>query len=329
MRGVDLSRYRFDYGLTFAALLMHPDGTVYHRYGGRDHRAADVWLSEASLVSLLDATLAEHEAYSASPDPPDPSPPVRLEDVPAYAAKDNGQCIHCHSVRAALYEDAQAAGTWRRSNLWYDPPPGQIGIDVDRDDQALVVSVEPGSPAADSGVLEGDRLLTVSGRRVLTASDLSFVLHDVDVDGGVLATEVERDGEALRLDVSLEPGWKRATPLEYHWRPFKWELDPRVGFGGRDLDDEAKAELGVPPEELAFRITYMVERGKHKRYALAAKEAGIRKGDVVIAANGRHDFAGNDHFHTWWRFTRRPGDVVAVRLMRDGKPVTATVRVPE
>ena len=33
MAGVDLALYRFDYDLTFAALLMNADGTIYHTYG--------------------------------------------------------------------------------------------------------------------------------------------------------------------------------------------------------------------------------------------------------------------------------------------------------
>ena len=61
MRGVDLARWPFDFDLTFAMLAVHPDGTVYHRYGGRDWRGADRWLTRASLEAFLRAGLARHD----------------------------------------------------------------------------------------------------------------------------------------------------------------------------------------------------------------------------------------------------------------------------
>ena len=56
MRGVDLLRTSFDFDLTFAALLMHPNGYVYHRYGGRDERAPDWWLGLESWEQVLERT---------------------------------------------------------------------------------------------------------------------------------------------------------------------------------------------------------------------------------------------------------------------------------
>ena len=35
MNGVDLRQFQFDYDMAWAALFLHPDGTVYARYGSR------------------------------------------------------------------------------------------------------------------------------------------------------------------------------------------------------------------------------------------------------------------------------------------------------
>ena len=48
MSDVDLNAIQFDFGLTLAVLLMHHDGTVYHRYGGRPADDPLVWSSMSS-----------------------------------------------------------------------------------------------------------------------------------------------------------------------------------------------------------------------------------------------------------------------------------------
>ncbi len=63
MAGVDLETYRFDYDLTFTALLMNADGTIYHTYGGRTWEDAQSHLSERAFADVLTRTLAEHAAY--------------------------------------------------------------------------------------------------------------------------------------------------------------------------------------------------------------------------------------------------------------------------
>src|SRR6185436_16051869 len=173
LRGVDLARVPFDFDLTFAALLMNADGHVYHRYGGRDERGAGVWLSEASLERVLEQTLREHEAYrSSKPSPPERKPALRLEQVPAFQKRDKGECIHCHSVFPALYEERLAAGKWSEDQRWVYPSPGRIGLDLDRDDQTRIVTVRAESPAAAAGLRIGDRLLRAGVQRLATSSDL-------------------------------------------------------------------------------------------------------------------------------------------------------------
>jgi membrane-associated protease RseP (regulator of RpoE activity) len=327
MRGVDLARTPFDFDLTFALLLMHPDGHVYHRYGGRDERGAGVWLSEASLERLLTATLAEHEAYSAEPAPPERRAPLRLEDVPSFQKRDKGECIHCHNVFPALYEEARDAGRWSEDDRWVHPPPGRIGLDLERDDQRRVVAVGPGSPAERAGLAAGDVLLRAGGQQLLTSSDLSQALHDLGPGPATLALLVERGGEPRELALELAPGWKRGTPLEFSWRPFKWGFTPEAGFGGRALGADEKRELGLAPEDFAFRVTYLATWGERPRFGKEASRAGLREGDVFLAAAGQRDFASLDHFHAWWCLTRTPGERIPIEILRDGERRTVELEV--
>jgi len=80
MTGVDLSVYRFDYDLTFAALLMNADGTIYHTLGGRDASSAMSQLAMPSFVRVLRETLEDHRVYSKSPKPPTLAKKVTAED---------------------------------------------------------------------------------------------------------------------------------------------------------------------------------------------------------------------------------------------------------
>ena len=135
MRGIDLRRFTFDWDLTFAALAMNADGTIYHRYGGRDWRGSDVWLSSASFQSFLRAGLTAHAGGAATTADQETEPPLILEELPAYKSRDKGECIHCHMVFPSLREEAQREKTWELEDIWVYPPPERIGIDLDRDNQ--------------------------------------------------------------------------------------------------------------------------------------------------------------------------------------------------
>ena len=316
LRGVDLAPFPFDFDLTFAALLMAPDGHVYHRYGGRDERGADAWLSLASFERVLTATLDEHARRAPDATPPARVAPLVLEDVPAYRKRDKGECIHCHSVFPALYEEARAAGSWNEDRRWVYPPPGRIGLDLARDDQARVTTVRAGSPAAAAGLVAGDRLVRAGAQQLVTAADLLHVLHEFEPSGGRLALWIEHDGVERELALALPPGWKRGTALEFSWRPFKWGFTPEPGFGGQALAPEEKERLGLAREAFAFRVTYLVTWGDNARYGEAARRAGLSEGDVFLSADGKRDFASVDHFHAWWRLERQPGTEVALEILR-------------
>lgn len=327
MRGVDLARTSFDFDLTLAALLMHPDGHVYHRYGGRDERGAGVWMSLASFERTLQQALVEHAAYAAEPHPPQGKPAVFIEDLPSFEKRDKGECVHCHSVFPAFYEEARDAGKWSEDQRWVQPPPGRIGLDLERDDQARIVAVAPDSVAARAGIEVGDRLLRSGQQRLSTSSDLSQVLHDFSADGGTLRIELERAGEARVAALELPRGWKRGTPLEFSWRPFKWGFTPAPGFGGPLLCADEKRALGLEPSAFAFRVDYLVTWGENQRFGKEAARAGLRQGDVLLCAAGKRDFDSVDHFHAWWRLTRSLGERVPVEVMREGERRTLELEV--
>ncbi len=329
MRGVDLRRWKFDWDLTFTAVAAHADGTIFHRYGGRDHRGADHWLGEASMAAFLGAGLQAHGKHVPVAGTGEYEP-LPLDSVPAFAKRDRGECIHCHSVNPALRIEAQEAGTWSLDELWTNPAPDRIGIDLDVADQQVVTHVMEGSPSAEAGLKVGHRILRVGDVEVATASDMMFALDQLPFDATAVQVLAARaNGPARTFDLVLPKNWKAATPRQFAWRPSKWGLAPAPGFGGPVFDAKSLKEAGLPEGTFAFRVQYLVTWGENQRWGKAAARAGIREGMTVLGTKDMRDFESIDHFHAWWRLTVKPNSEVAVVTWKDGRELELVVAVGE
>ena len=60
MKGVDLSQFQFDYDLSWAAMFINADGTVYSRYGTQSAAGADAYTSVESLDKTMRRVLTLH-----------------------------------------------------------------------------------------------------------------------------------------------------------------------------------------------------------------------------------------------------------------------------
>ena len=326
MWDVDLSKYRFDFDLTLAALLMHPDGTIYRTYAGRDFEDADSHHSVDSLVLALREAKADHQAHQQRGSAPKLEKPWTIGESPAmqFAIERQGKadCVHCHTIYDMRYRDLQATNQWTADHRWLWPDPIEMGIRLDRERQSEIVEVRADSPAAAAGLEAGDVLDHIGGRRVRSFGDLQRVLEElpnVDCpDVEVQFTRPEVEG-ALRASMSLPDGWKEATPEVYAWRSSKWPLTPKPGFGGEPLDPDELRDLGLPIDSFAFRVGYLVTWGDAAYTGHNAQKAGIRKNDVVHSIDGKSDFESMSHFHAWFRLTRVVGEKARVELIRGGK----------
>ncbi|MCE9583498.1 MAG: PDZ domain-containing protein [Planctomycetes bacterium] len=331
MRGVDLNTFEFDWDLTFAALLMNADGTVYHRFGGRDHDSADGRLRMEALTRLLVDGLEEDRAYRAAGKSRTAPKARPIEEIPVFAARllknKEVSCYHCHMATEAVREQSQADGKWTPDDRWLWPLPDKAGLRMDPANPAIVKEVVAGSAAAKAGLAAGDRLVSVNGTSVRTEPDVQWFLNRVPAGGGVLEVAWERGGEKKTSTIVLEPGWKAATPLEYSWRPAMWLLKPDPGLGGSDLGADEKKNIGLAPGAFAMRIDYLIEWGERAGTGQSARKAGVRKGDVLLSADGVADFRSHLHFQAWFRLTREPGKSAVLQLLRDGKPVSVDLPV--
>ncbi len=320
MKGVDIHTFDFDFDLTFAALLMHADGTIYHRYGGRDYTSPQSHLSVASLADVLRKTLPEHVAYAKKPTPPQARAALSVDRMPAMQRKRNQpDCYHCHNVHDAMTEELQHRGRFQKRDAWRYPDPREVGFHVEKDDQAVVAGVEPDSPAAKAGLKKGVRLLTLGTARILTMSDVQRVLHEAAGGADRIPVTFRLGSREHASAIQLAAGWKEPSPLHYSWRASKWKLSPKPGFGGPRLNPGELVAAGLKAGTFAFKVQYVVTWGPSAHTGRNALKAGIRKGDVILSIAGRNDFESVEHFHAWFRLTQKAGAKVVVELLRSGK----------
>jgi serine protease Do len=142
-----------------------------------------------------------------------------------------------------------------------------FGLDVPRG--ALVSSVEKGGPAAMAGLREGAVILNFDGQAIDSAGQLPAAVAASD-PGKAVALQVWRDRATREVSVELgqtNEGEKVAASAD-------GTAAGRLGMMVRPLSPEEKQQT-----ELGDGLVVEDVEG-------AAAEAGVRPGDIVIAANG-------------------------------------------
>ncbi|HET6882477.1 MAG TPA: Trx7/PDZ domain-containing (seleno)protein [Pirellulales bacterium] len=328
--GLDLSLFQYDYDQSFAAFFLNTDQTIYGRYGTRSHETeSDRDVSVEGFAKALAAALELHERFAENKallaakhglEPLAKAP----EELPAlkgkYGSRINYEgnvvqsCIHCHQVGEAMRLVYRAGGRAIPEKLLYPYPlPSVLGLVMDPHERARVRKVEPGSSAERDGWQAGDEIVNLEGQPVLSIADLQWVLHNAG-DAHALTAEVVRGSESRKLPLSLGPGWRQRGDIS--WRATSWDLR-RMTTGGMRLDDlstEARRSLGLDDDVLALRARHVGEYGEHA----TAKNAGFRKGDVLVEVNGSNTRLSESQLMTWLVNAKRPGERVAVVVLRDG-----------
>jgi hypothetical protein len=333
---MDLGLLQFDYDLTFAALMMHADGTLYGRFGTRTSRHdAEKDISLEGFAAALEASLALHAEYPANRKQlagkqPRPTEYAVPEDYPSLQGKYQPQldyqgqvvrsCLHCHQIRDAqrrAYREASQA--LPDQALFPYPPPQVIGLTLDPRTRATVAAVEPDSPAARAGLAPGDQIVTLQGQPIGSIADVQWVLHQAGDTAEVRAV-VHRQENSRPLTISLPAGWRRATDIS--WRVSTWDLR-RMALGGMVLERmpvDGSARAGST-QSLALRVRHVGQYGEHA----VAKRAGFQTGDVLVSFHGQSGDMTESELLAYALQQTRPGQEVPVSVLRDGKRIDLTL----
>jgi membrane-associated protease RseP (regulator of RpoE activity) len=307
MRGVDLDLFDFDYDLTWMGFFLHPDGTVYGRYGGRDADSAESRVSLGGLRYALEAALARHRRMETRPPVPVTKPTRTVEQYPAARRLPERACIHCHQVYDIRRESLQSAGKWRLDELWVYPLPENIGLtlEIDRGDRVVRVAVD--SLVARAGIQAGDRLLSIDDRPIASFADVQYVLHRAPARG-TLTIAWQHEKETHKSDLPLTDGWRKT---DISWRWSLRGVDPVPWVHGDDLTALEKKALGLSGKRLAFRQGPFV--------SAAARQAGIRQNDIILGVDGKELDMSERQFGAYIRLNYRVGDRITYNILRRGE----------
>lgn len=331
--GLDLSLFQYDYDQSFAAFFLNADRTIYGRYGTRSHETeSDRDVTVEGFAQALAAAIKLHRRYPevkaalAAKHGPQSETTVP-EELPSLKGKYGSRidyegnvvqsCIHCHQVGEALRRVYRDRREPMPDKLLYPYPlPNVLGLVMDPKRCATVLHVESGSSAEHDGFRIGDEIVRLSGQPIVSIADLQWVLHNAG-DAEKLTAEIVRGGKQQSLALSLEKDWRRRGDIS--WRASSWDLR-RMTTGGMRLDDlssDARGQLGLDGDVLALRVRHVGQYGEHA----AAKNAGFRKGDVLIDLDGSDARLTESQFMTTLVNAKRPGERAAVVVMRDGRRI--------
>lgn len=321
MDGVDLSQFQFDYDLTWMALFLNADGTVYARYGSRNVDDPMATNSPEGLVAAMGRVLEAHAGYPANrrlfEAKRGPAPRFkRPEDIAAaLAASRRGAsrgrregCFHCHDVQEMLHEVEIGAGGVPAEVYKY-PFPENIGLAVDAAAGTRIERVLPDSPASSAGIRPGDEIVSMNGQATLTLADIQFVLHHLPREAKLEVSLRRGDGDARRVEsaaLRLSGPW-RAN--DFTWRTSLKSFPPDAGLHVRTLEEGEKEALGIARDRVALEVAGL--------FGPAVKRSGLEEGDVIVGYDGKTDAIGAVRFKDHIRLHHfLPGSVLRLEVRR-------------
>ena len=339
--GLDLSRFQFDYDQSWAAFFLNADGTIYGRYGTRSHQhdseddvSLDGFLDTMQSVLALHKQFAEvRPALIAKTGPKSeiakPEDFARLKEKYTsslnYGPEVARSCIHCHQVGDAWREhywlDKKSIPT---EQIYAYPHPKILGLIMDPTKAATVKQVEEGSLASEAGFQAGDRLVSLENQPLVSVADMQWILHQRK-DSGKLSFTITRAGSTKELELTLPDHWKELGDIS--WRTSTWGLR-RLVTGGlifEPITAEQRKELALDPQAVGLRVKFVGQFNAHA----AGKRAGFKVDDIVTQIDGiQRPMTESDLIAHLLR-TKRPGDTVAVNLVREGKPLKFELPIQE
>jgi serine protease Do len=147
---------------------------------------------------------------------------------------------------------------------------------------ALVADVTPNSPAAKSGIEQGDVIVGLGGIQVEDSRQLSLRVSQI-APGTREKLELLRDGKPREMAVTLgELPAKQDASASASGGP-----SPHLGISVETLTPDLARQLGLPSGTMGAAVSDVESRS-------AAEEAGVRKGDVIQQVNRKAVASANE-----------------------------------
>jgi len=183
----------------------------------------------------------------------------------------------------------------------------------EEDNGVYIDEVLPGTGAEAAGLAQNDRIVAMDGAAVKNMKDIFTVLEDVGADAPVTVT-VNRDG--LEQDITVILG-RPPAKHESRWGVVVDRKGPFLGVHVQELSPQLADHFGV---DGGLLVSEVIED-------TPAAKAGFQAGDVLLEI-GDKPLRDSGQLHKALA-TFEVGQEVAVRLQRDGGPMTLYVELEE
>ena len=280
------------------------------RYGGRDAKSDDAYLSLDSLEIALSKGLELDRQYQKGDLKRTELPkPVYPRQMPLLVKRTFEQhaCVECHLIGDFQNVQREQDGVLDKlTHLYRSPDIKTIGIDLDVP-KGLVVKEASGAAQA-AGMKPGDRIVALDGTTVWTFGDLQYRYDKVDRKAARVQITVERAAKPVSLAVAL--------PVRWWWTDLRYRqssVEPRTYFEDRPLTSDEKQKLGLKPDGFASEVRYVAD------FSRTMKSHELKTGDIVYGVDGveRDEVANSVNLFITLR--RTAGDDVMLDVIRNGQ----------
>jgi serine protease Do len=325
--GLDLKTFQYDYDMSWSAMFLNADLTIYGRYGSRAASGAgsDNLLTVAAFTRAAERALSLHKKYpenkealaaKTGPAPeyavPEKTPGLTDKPTPATTRQN---CIHCHMVKEFAIRAKWEAGKLTEKDLYVFPMPERVGLTLDLADGLLVKSVQDRSAAATAGLKAGDQLVSLGGQPLVSTADVQWVLNAAPATTELPVT-FRRGEETLEKVLKLSGDWKE---YDIGWRASSW-YGLRQGVKFEPLPAAERASRGLKENELALVVKGLFGKGGPK-----VQQAGLKQGDVIVAVDGKSEPLSESDFLVYLRTQHGPKDSVKFTIFRGKERQDLTV----
>ncbi len=221
--------------------------------------------------------------------------------IPATMAK---------NVIRQLQEDGRVERGW--IGVGIQALSDELAESLGREDDsgALITGVEPGTPAAEAGLMAGDIILNFGGTQIDEMRDLPKAVAQSPV-GDTYSMTIWRDGKTRSMSITTAPFPEDIAQGNQPSEPEQATEDDLLGAQLQELDDATRERFQIG-DSVNGVLVVQVERG-----GLAASN-GLRRGDVIVQLDGERMNAPDDVAYVLTQASNADRERISMLVNRGG-----------